>query len=440
MTTQRLGYAQAFRMFSPNAKLYTLHVIGMDMIHGTWTVLFNLYLLAVGLDVRFIGLRLIVAGIVGAALSVPAGIVSDRIGRKASFILGDGVGALLGLISILTLDRNVLLATAVVGAFFGNLHHVSEPPFMHENSEPAERVHLFSLATSLRTGSAMLGSLIAGLLPLAFAASVGKVTAYRYATFIGLGLWFLSLIPAFMLRQNETDTQLRAPRERRGLFDGVGDWNLIGKLVLPEVFLALGVGLVLPLSNVFFHEGLHVHESGIGLTFAIGQGAIAIGALFAPAVAARMGKVRAVVASRAASIPFMLVLAWAISSKGPTLSVTIAMIAWAARTAVVSVSGPLESAFNMQILTLRERATLAGLDVAVFSGMGALGALISSRLIASGNYSVPFIGMACLYAISTSLFWVFFRGYEGRTADAPVQAVPAPERVGVEPAEAPASA
>ncbi|MBI4220024.1 MAG: hypothetical protein HY682_07780, partial [Chloroflexi bacterium] len=31
--------------FSRNANLYVLHVIGMDMIHGSFNVLFNLYLL-----------------------------------------------------------------------------------------------------------------------------------------------------------------------------------------------------------------------------------------------------------------------------------------------------------------------------------------------------------------------------------------------------------
>lgn len=133
-------------MFSRNARLYVVHVIGMDMIHGTWTVLFNLYLLAIGFDVRFVGLRLLIAGVFGAVTSVPAGIVSDRIGRKASFILGDGMGATLGLINIMTTDRGVLLVTAGVGAFFSSLHHVSEPPFMHENSKPAERVHLFSVS------------------------------------------------------------------------------------------------------------------------------------------------------------------------------------------------------------------------------------------------------------------------------------------------------
>ncbi len=78
--------------------LYILHVIGMDLIHGSWAALLNLHLLAIGLDIRFIGLRPIVDGVGRAITVVPARLDSDRIGRKASFILGDPMGAVPGLL------------------------------------------------------------------------------------------------------------------------------------------------------------------------------------------------------------------------------------------------------------------------------------------------------------------------------------------------------
>jgi len=91
-------YISKTRKFSRNANLYVIHVIGMDMIHGSFDVLFNLYLLAIGFDIRFIGLRLLIGFIARAVTAIPAGLLSDRIGRKASFILGDGIGAVIGVI------------------------------------------------------------------------------------------------------------------------------------------------------------------------------------------------------------------------------------------------------------------------------------------------------------------------------------------------------
>src|SRR5919201_2270315 len=162
-------YAAAARSFSRNARLFIVHVIGMDTVHGTSLVLVNLYFLAVGLSIEFIGLRLLLGGIAGAIFSVPAGIISDRIGRKWSFIIGDGVGAALYVITIFSTDQTILIVTGVLAAIAGTLHGVSEPAFMAENSEPRERVHLFSVAAGLRPPSAVVGrpprGVVAGVAP-----------------------------------------------------------------------------------------------------------------------------------------------------------------------------------------------------------------------------------------------------------------------------------
>ncbi len=157
-------YIQRIREFSTNAKLYIVHIVGMDVIYGTWQVLFNLYLLNVfasGVSFEFfgipltmsavqlIGARLLVYGVAGAIVALPVGMISDRIGRKYSFILGDYVGAIIALGNITTLNPTILLITPIFESAFGTLHGVSEPAFMAENSDPAERVHLFSFASSM---------------------------------------------------------------------------------------------------------------------------------------------------------------------------------------------------------------------------------------------------------------------------------------------------
>src|SRR5215472_4189462 len=84
-------YVAAVRQFSRNARLYMVHIVGMDMIHGTWEVLFNLYLLALFAPthgvvlfgqhvhaIEFVGLRLAIGALAGGAGSFPAGLLSDR--------------------------------------------------------------------------------------------------------------------------------------------------------------------------------------------------------------------------------------------------------------------------------------------------------------------------------------------------------------------------
>ncbi len=415
-------YAEKTRQFSRNANLYVLHVIGMDMIHGSFDVLFNLYLLAIGFDIRFIGLRLIIGFIARAATALPAGLVSDRIGRKASFILGDGVGALLGLVAISTRNESLLLATPALGAFFGNLHHTAEPAFMAENSKPSERVHLFAVAGSLRTFSAMAGALIAGLVPALFIDDIGRVNAYRYATYAGLALWFLSLIPALMLRTAEAEERpeegfRRTPTTQRGLrnlFSGIQHPRRIAYFVLTSAFTAVAFGVVGPLFNVVFHEGdVHAGEGEIGVMFAAAGFALAAATLFTPFLAARMLRVDAIVVTRLMSIPFVLALGLLplVFGEGGLLLLLIGF-SYVGRVAIFRMSAPLDDSFNMDVLDARERATNTGLEIAVGGALSAGAIFVGARLLDAGDFTTPFMIMAGASLISTVIYWRVFRPLE----------------------------
>ena len=430
-------YVARTREFSRNANLYVLHVIGMDMIHGSFTVLFNLYLLAIGFDVRFVGLRLMIGFIAIAVTAVPAGLVSDRIGRKASFILGDGVGAVIGLIMISTRSEAVLLAGPALGAFFGNLHHTSEAAFMMENSRPRERVHLFSVGGSFRTFSAMVGALVAGMVPLLFIDDVGKVNAYRYASYGGLALWFLSLIPALMLRSIEAEerpekqvSDSRPPgRSLRNLFADVRHPRRIAYFVLTSALISLGVGAVVPLMNVVFHEGhLQAHEGEIGVMFAVGELGLAIATLGVPLLAARMLKVDAIALTRLLALPFILAMGLLpLALNEGALLLLLVGASHVGRVMTFRMGHPLDDAFNMEVLDAKERATSTGIEIAAGGAVAAVAIVVGSRLMDSGDFATPFLIMATAFLASTLIYWRAFRPLElsGRRAggQAPAQAV-----------------
>jgi MFS family permease len=408
------GYLAKMRLFSRNARLFMVHVVGMDVIYGTWAVLFNLYLLTVGFDIGFIGLRILLASGARALLAIPAGLISDRIGRKLSFILGDGLGALMSLIAISTTNAELLLVTAVIGGIFSALHGVAEPAFMAENSEDFERVHLFSVSSGTRTAAAIIGSALAGLVPLIFAGvgNEGIVSLYRTVAYLGIGGWFASLIPAVMLRQ--TATPAPAPIQGlRSIFAGVKHRDRIIQLTAPEVMISLGAGFALPLMNVFFHENLDSPAVEIGATFAAGEAFLVVGAFLAPIVAARLGKVRSVVLTRMASIPFILLIGFSPDVAGAFGSVfTIAGLAYIARITFFNMASPVRSAFAMEVLDPGERGTQVGIEMALASALSGLSSYVGARLMDMGDYSTPFIVMAGCYFIGTLMFWQFFAGRE----------------------------
>jgi MFS family permease len=421
VTRDLVEYAAAMRSFSRNARLFIVHVIGMDTVHGTSLVLLNLYFLAVGLSIEFIGLRLLLGGIAGALFSVPAGLISDRIGRRWSFILGDGAGAALYLISIFAVDEPLLLATGVLAAIAGTLHGVSEPAFMAENSEQRERVHLFSVSDGLRTLSAMVGGLLGGFVPLLAAGLADKVTLYRASIFIGIFIWALSLIPALMLRGKDRPSEER-PAGIRTLFANVRHSDRIWRLVAVSGATALAFGFVGPLFNVFFHEGLHAHTHDIGVTFASGSLFLALAALAAPFLAARMTKVQAVVWTRLLAVPFILIIGFSPSLATVTTVLTVAGVAYVARIVLANAAGPIYEAFSMEILDPGERATMVGLRSTAVQILSGAGAFVGARLMAAGDYVTPFMVMASLYAAGAIAFWVWFRPLERAPVPSPAVA------------------
>jgi len=416
----QVGYFGRLRLFSRNARLYLLHVIGMDLIHGAWEVLFNLYLLAVGFDVRFVGIRIAVLGIAGALASIPAGRLADRIDRKWGFIIGDGGGAACALVLIMSETAEMILAFSAVSACFSALHHVTESPFMAENSEPEERIHLFSVEQGLATLAAMAGALIAGFLPGHLMSTEGMtlVDAYRWAVHIGIAWWFLSLIPAVMLRRHVSEEVTRAraevaQEERGGWMSAIRTPKTVYRFVVIGALLSLGGGFVLRLANVFFHYDLHAHEHEIGMVFAAGSFFLAIGAFAVPLVVERLGEVATIVWTRFAAVPFILLIGYAPELASPETVVSLAGLAWVLRTTLFNMSGPAFEAFSMGQLHPTERATYIGVSHLFGSAMAAVGGYLGAVLMDNGDFRTPFVVMAVLYAVSTALFMRWFEGTPG---------------------------
>ena len=70
-------YLQTLRLFSPKLRLFLLAMGVMAMVpFGIIAVLFNLYLLRLGFDARYIGLLAGLGQLVWAAAALPAGLLS----------------------------------------------------------------------------------------------------------------------------------------------------------------------------------------------------------------------------------------------------------------------------------------------------------------------------------------------------------------------------
>ncbi|HIE21305.1 MAG TPA: hypothetical protein EYP73_01745 [Acidimicrobiia bacterium] len=205
---------------------------------------------------------------------------------------------------------------------------------------------------------------------------------------------------------------MKEPTPRPGLFGGVRSPVTIRKFLVVTGLIALGGGFTLRLANVFFQEGVDASENVIGVTFAAGSLFLAAAAFAAPLVERRLGKVRSVVFSRLAAIPFIVVIGLAPGMATPTAVISLAGTAFVLRTMLFNMSGPIYEAFSMELLHPGERATFTGLETLLAGGLAAVGGWFGASLMNGGDFASPWLAMAALYLVSVVAFWAYFRDHD----------------------------
>jgi MFS family permease len=279
---------------------------------------------------------------------------------------------------------------------------------------PASRPFLFSAAYTVLFLSAIVGSLVGGILPHAFRWIVeSDRLALRFSLFTACGLYALSTIPfsgmkarppvadpAAPLRWSARERALAAVREL-----AMVDWGLHAKLVVPSLLIGLGAGLIIPFLNLYFRDRFGLDEAAIGLLFAAMQGFMVVSNVFGPTVSKRMGLVRGVVVTQLVSVPFMVILA--LSHSYPFV-----VGAFFLRSAMMNMNQPLASHFAMEVVPERDHAITNSLLSLAWFLAWSVSADIGGAMIERVGYTQPLLLAAGLYVLASLLYWLFFRNVE----------------------------
>ncbi len=402
---QYFGHA---RLFSRNARLFLLAngLAGLGV--GISMVLLNLYLLRLGFREDFIGQVAGLTTLATGVISIPAGILADRFGRRRTILLGTAlcVVASAGQVT-LPYGQAILALSAGVGVGYG-LVYTCTSPLLTENSTPRERTHLFSWNFALTTIAAVMGNLLGGALPVAFAhvlvQSVERdATPYRLALLAGVATYLCAIVPVYLMG----DAPITGQGAQVQADEGRAPERLVRTVLalsLVSVTVGMGAGLIIPFFNVYFRTEFGLPTQSVGLIFAVSQGLIAGGSLLGPALAARMGKVVSTGIGQVSGVPFLLLLA-------VTTDVRVATLAFWGRAVGINVTQPIYSAFVMEMVPARWRATVWGVTGTVWDGAWAVSSTLGGILIVSLGYQSVFSIAAWLYLASGLAFLFFFWRY-----------------------------
>ncbi len=408
--------------FQRNATLYLQTVSMSSLAQGAFGVIQGLYILSLGFSETVLGTVLSFRMLAAAVASVPAGIFSDRVGRKPVLVAA-GLLTTLGYLGMSVVSSPFLMVffSCIVGVAQA-CQMTSGAPLLAESSTGEERAKLFGVNFSLSMGVNMVGSLLGGLLPkeLRF---LGTVFAYRVALTVFSCVTFASVLPAARMAERTGSgfperASLRPPvgsparfsvvqivtAELRSLAQTASEKAVLSLLGY-NLLIGFGAGLVLPYVNVFLSRKLGVDTAVVGLILSFSQGATAIAGLVSPLLANRFGRVPTVVGTQMASIPFLLLIA---------LPPNIYLVSFALfmRSALMNMSNPVASTFSMEIVGADRRGKVSSLMRIADNLTRAVSAVVAGLIMTNWSYEIPYFFTAALYLLASLVYYRSFRGWE----------------------------
>ncbi|MTD31400.1 MFS transporter [Planomicrobium sp. YIM 101495] len=401
--------------FNRNIKLFivanTLIQIGM----GVFMVMYNLYIKELGMPETVNGRVISMTALASAIMLIPAGFLSDKIGRKWMII----VGALLTASTLFYRSFAVMESPLITAAFFTGLFmafvQVSGVPLLAENSKPSERVHLFSIYFALMTVANVVGSLLGGIISDLFQlfGGLSPVEAIRWSLVIGAALFTLGLLPLFRLRDHKQRQEERTSTEdaTSDKKDAAPDSRLSKNLIVifhfsfASLLIGFGSGLVVPYLNLYFANRFDATNTYIGLVLSLGSAMTAVAMLIGPILVRRVGKVKALILFQVLSIPFLILTAY-------TTSLLLASLGFLLRQALMNAGNPIQSAIAMEVVHDKYKGLANSVNQMVFNvGWAAMGPIAAGLVITFGSYwgyAYAFSITAGLYIISSVYYYFIF--------------------------------
>jgi predicted MFS family arabinose efflux permease len=417
-------YVEQVQGAGRNARLYLAGLFLIGFGQSIFSLLFNLYLRALGFSDAGIGQIISKISLGAAVAAIPAAFLFRSTAARVILVAAGALCAAISVMQATLTEPELMLVVAFISGMALTVYRLSiAPVVMSEVAEPA-RPFLFSAAFTVLVLAAILGSAVGGFLPQLFhLLTPSDRLALRYSLFISAAATLLCVIPFNRMRGTSPNPRPVGEAHAAGLPPGVLidrrlrgawqqvrdlvdlDWGLNLKLVAPAMLIGLGAGLIIPFLNLYFRDRFGLSEAKIGLLFSAMQAFMVAGNLFGPAVSRRMGLVRGVVVTQLVSVPFMVALA--LSSWFPIVAASFFL-----RSALMNMNQPLSSHFAMEVVPKRDHAITNSLLSLSWYLAWSVSADVGGALIERKGYTEPLLIAAALYIAASALYWYFFKDVE----------------------------
>ncbi|MGD2040675.1 MAG: MFS transporter [Anaerolineae bacterium] len=404
-------YLRQLRSFSANARFYLLSTVITGLSFSIYMLIFNLYIDAQGYPRSFLGELQSMPNLIALIGALPAGVLVDRIGRKRALLLANVGRTVASLGIVIAPGPWWLRISMIVFGLSQSLWMVSGSPFMMENSTEEERDTLFSANFGLQTLVGFAGTLVGGYLPTLFGQGLGvdveSAPAYAATMGVTVVLSAIALIPVFLIKEAPRPAMTQACSVWP--WRNISDMGMVVRIFIPNIIISMGAAILIPYMNLFFKETYGISDAVLGVLFAVSSVVTGVATLASPLLARRWGRIRSLVITQMASIPFLLLI-------GFSGFIWLSGFAFWVRAALMNMGNPLYSAFAMEQVSERERATVSGLMGMSWNIGWTIGPFVSGYLQENPRigWGPIFVITCTLYVLASVLMRLFFQRLDDR--------------------------
>jgi MFS family permease len=405
------SFFRGIRSYSRDIKLFLLYSLIANVGIGVFMLIFNLYLIQLGLAEDFIGRFNAFSTLAMGGIALSIGFLVNRFGVWLTVTVGLVIFVITSILACIITNPPLLLVMGALSGAGTAFLFVPTMPFIVELTSARQRHGVAALAFSLNSLSMTIGSLVGGFMPRGLAGMLALDTpsaeAYRYTLIIGISLAALGIFPLLGMSARQKNSRPaheevsvpggpepappRTVRRHMAVFIAIGG------------LMSLGAGALFPFYNVFLQtQGASTRQIGI-IFSAAGLMAAGFG-LMSPYLARRMGSLKAVTFVRLVPVPFYFLLMF-------TPALPIAVIAHMLRTTSINMAWPIDSTYISEVLPARARAQVFSFRSGAWNFGWAISSVIAGSLIVRYGYNVSFIA----YIVFMSASMVLYYGYFHRT-------------------------
>ncbi|MHA2621163.1 MAG: MFS transporter [bacterium JZ-2024 1] len=364
-----------------------LHAIGFSI----YELFFNIYLYKLEYSQAFIGFIIALTGLVSAGAALPLAIFGERVSYGKSLRISAIITPILTVTAALFPRRSTLLLIALPGGLLGAWTSIVSGPLLAATSERDSRNLLFSFHYSATLLAGLIGKLIAGHFATFLKATYGRdeITALRQ-TLVLAGLIQVVALPFFF--RFPIGTRPTAPTLRESLAQARQDWQTIRLLIVPNVVIRLGAGLILPFFNLFFALKFKASEDVLGNLFSLALFTVAIGDLLSGFLAHRWGRFEIIVYSQLVSIPLFFII-------GFVSIFWVSAVAFILRHMLMNMASPLLSVLLLEKMPGHRRLFASAVFFTVWNGGWAIASYASGIIQKSYGFGPLFVLTPAIYLI-----------------------------------------